>query len=62
MTLALESNWGYETLDLGSLVTLGFSLFEGEWPANDVLSDIILLCVCACVRMQEGTISAEWKE
>ena len=43
MTLALESNGSDQSLNFRGLVSLGFPLLEGEWPTNDVLSDIIFL-------------------
>ena len=54
MALALESDWGDESLDLGGLVSLGFPLLEGEWPPNYVLSNVIFLCVCVCVCVRGG--------
>ena len=44
MTLALDTDWSDESLDLRSLVVLGLPLFEWEGPPDYVLTDIIFLC------------------
>ena len=45
MAFALDAYRSYEALDLGGLEALRLALLLGEGPTDDVLADVILLCM-----------------